>query len=154
MTIVDCSNGGITTEEEAVPLYMRDNGEELSAQRGKELKTFLKCLETNPLNSIILRDKTLIFHDGGEEHTDWWRNRTTKLALHDFLLDKKNHKVNGKVWCNGFLGSRWADTKLNGRKVRIAFYSKRNDPKMFASFPEEVKQGKDYAIIIMVEYHY
>jgi hypothetical protein len=105
-------------------------------------------LETNPLNSIILRDKTLIFHDGGEEHTDWWRNRTTKLALHDFLLDKKNYKVNGKIWCNGFLGSRWADTKINGESVRFAFYSKMSDAEMFASFPEQVKQGKDYAIII------
>lgn len=152
--VIDCGSGKVIEGEEAVPLYMRDNGEEVCSQRKRELETFLKCLETYPLNSVILKKKTVICHDGEEEHNAWWKNSITQEAFMDFLLDSKNHKVNGKIWCNGFLGSRWADTVLNGRKVRIAFYTKKNDPQMFASFPEEVKKGKDYAIVTMVKYHY
>jgi len=153
-SVIDCGSGKMTTGEEAVPLFMREGGEEISTKRQKELECFLKCLETYPLNSVILKEKTIIYQDGGEEHTAWWRNRTTKDELMDFLLNPKNHKVNGKIWCNGFLGSRWADTKLNGRMCRLAFYTKKNDPKMFASFPAEVSGGKDYAIVVGVNYHY
>jgi hypothetical protein len=151
---MDCGSGKITGGEDAVPFFMREDGEEISNRRQKELECFLKCLETYPLNSVILRDKTLIFQDGGDEHSTWWLNRTTKNALMDFLLDKKNHKVNGEIWCNGFLGSRWADTKLNGRMCRLAFYTKKSDPDALKGMPEEVIKGKDYVIVIMVDYHY
>jgi hypothetical protein len=152
--VIDCSSGKITEGEEAVPLFMREGGEEIQDRREKELETFLKCLETYPLNSVILKEKTIIFHDGGKKKkiAEWFSNRTTKNALMDFLLDPANHKVNGKIWSNGFLGSRWADTELNGRKVRLAFYTRKSDPKMFASFRFPEIEGKDYAIIVMVNY--
>lgn len=152
--VIDCGSGKITTGEEAVPFFEREDGEEISNKRQNELETFLKCLETYPLKSVILRDKTLIFQDGGDEHSAWWLNRTTKKALWDFLLDKENHKVNGKIWCNGFLGSRWADTELNGRKCRLAFYTKKSDPNALKGIPEKVIKGKDYVIMVCVNYHY
>jgi hypothetical protein len=138
--VIDCGSG---KEINGLPLFMRDDGDEILDKRLKELECFLKCLETYPLNTIILRDKTLIAHqiDGGNE---WFRNQTTKNALLDFLLNPINHKVNGEIWSNGFLGSRWADTILNGKSVRLAFYTKKSDPEMFRS----LDPTKNYAIII------
>ena len=49
------------------------------------------------------------------------------------MLNKSNHKVDGDKWCCGGLGSRWADTTLNGKKVRIAFYSRTGDPQNFTN---------------------
>lgn len=151
---IDCGSGKMTTGEEAVPFFMREGGEEIANKRQKELETFLKCLETFPLNNIILKEKTIMAHNGGNAHNSWFHNCTTKNELLDFLLNPKNHKVDGKIWSNGFLGSRWADTELNGRMCRIAFYTRKNDPNTFASFPESVRDIKDYAIIICPDYHY
>ena len=148
IAVIDCGSSETRTGEGAIPLFMRDDGEEISKKRGKELECFLKCLETFPLNTVILGEKTLIFHDGGEEGRPWFQNSTTKEELLDFLLNPKNHKVNGKIWNNGFLGSRWADTKLNGKQVRLAFYTKKSDPGMFASFPS---RKEDYAIVVCMQ---
>jgi hypothetical protein len=149
--IIDGQSGRVRTGEAAVPLYMRDNGDEVIDMRQKELETFLKCLAFHPLNEVILKEKSLIFHAGGEETRAWWLDFKTKGALVDFLTCTKNHKVDGNKWCNGILGSRWADTELNGRKCRLAFYSRIGDPK---SFESKKTAGKDYVIRVCPNYHY
>jgi len=146
--VIDCGSGEWRKGEEAVPLFMRDGGEAILQRRGKELETYLKCLENKSIVCPLLYDKTIMFVSTQDVSIiAWWKQNETKTALIEFLSDKKNHKL-GKIWNNGFLGSRWADTKINGESVRFAFYSKMSDAEMFASFPEQVKQGKDYAIII------
>lgn len=140
--VIDCGSGKLMTGEDAVPLFLRDNGDEIIEKRGKELETFLKCLETYPLNKVILKDKTMICHNGGVDNNDWFHNIKTKDDIFDFLLNASNHKVDGVIWSNGFLGSRWADTTINEKDVRIAFYSRKNDPNMFK------QTTKDYMIII------
>lgn len=140
--VYDCGSGKLMTGEDAVPLFLRDNGDEIIEKRGKELETFLKCLETYPLNTVILKDKTMICHNGGVDN-DWFHNRTTKDDIFDFLLNAANHKVDGVIWNNGFLGCRWADTTINKKDVRIAFYSRKNDPNMFK------QTTKDYMIMII-----
>jgi len=144
-TIVIDRSGEVRTG--AIPLLMRDDAEEEIARRGKELETYLKCLETYPLNRTILKDKTVISQSGGEDCHAWWWDPKTKDAVMNFLLDKENHKVDGKKWSNGFLGSRWADTKLNGKMCRIAFYSRKSDPSMFTG-----GNARDYFILIDPDY--
>jgi hypothetical protein len=147
--VIDCGTGKLRTGEGAVPMFLRNDGDELIDKRGKELETFLKCLETYPLNAVILNEKSLIYHSGGSAYNTWFSNRTTKDALLEFLKNPKNHKVDGKKWCNGFLGSRWADTEINGKKCRIAFYSNKSDPEVFKGMPERLRgAGKDYILNI------
>lgn len=142
---VDCGSGKISSGEDAIPFFMRPDGEAIIARRQKELETFLKCLESYPLNTILLKDKTLMFFNPNEKQPEgWWNSRTTKEALLDFLLNSANHKVDGKIWNNGFLGSRWADTILNGHGVRIAFYTRKGDPKILPW----AQKHYDYALMV------
>jgi len=154
--VIDKCSGEMITGEEAFSLLMRDDGEDIlnmeALHRQKELETYMKCLESYPLGNVISRVKTLVFHDGSDECDELFSNDSTLASifedLYGFLLDENNHKVDGKIWCNEFLGNRWADTKLNGRICCLAFYTKKNNPKMFASFPKEIRGSNDYAIII------
>jgi len=100
------------------------------------LETFLKCLESYPLDDVILRNRTLKFYDGDDECDEWFSNDSTSEDLFGFLLDENNHKVDGKIWCNGFLGNRWADTKLNGRMCRLALYTMKTTQKCSLRFPK------------------
>lgn len=145
--VIDCGSGKVLTGDDAVPMFLREGGEELVDRRGKELETFLKCLESFPLNKVILREKSVIYHTGGEGFSSWWDSARDPLM--DFLMDKKNHKVDGKKWNNGILGSRWADVELVGRKCRISFYSKKSDPQNFEKMPQRVRgNGKDYILSV------
>ena len=91
--------------------------------REKELQAYLNCLDTD-CGFHMLKEKTIIMWHS--DNPNWFRNRTTKDDLLYFLINPINHKVDGIKWNNGFLGSRWADTILNNKEVRIAFYSKNN----------------------------
>ena len=57
-----------------------------------------------------------------------------------------SHKMldNGGLWCNGGFGSRWADIKVGGRTVRLAFYSKQTNKKFYGNVPAK----KPYALMI------
>lgn len=145
ISVIDCTSGKTLTGEESVPMFLREGGEELLDRRGKELETFLKCLESPALSKVILREKTVIYHCGGTRFSSWWES--SREPLMEFLTDKKNHKVDGKKWNNGILGSRWADVELSGRKCRVGFYSKVGEPERFANMPERVRgNGKDYEL--------
>ena len=126
---------------------MNYSDEELN-KREKELEVYLKCLQTYPLNHVIIKEKTLIMKNDGDEHNDWWFESKTINDVLDFILHARNHYVDGKIWNNGIFGSRWADTTVNGMNVRIAFYSRKNDPEMFSSLGQN-GIGKDYAIMVI-----
>lgn len=68
---------------------------------------------------------------------DWWvRDETTK-DIARFLCVCNLADGSEMGWNNGFLGSRWADTIINGLRLRIAFYSRSKDPKYFATIERQ-----------------
>lgn len=68
---------------------------------------------------------------------DWWvRDETTK-DIARFLCVCNLADGSEMGWNNGFLGSRWADTIINGLRLRIAFYSRSKDPKYFATLERQ-----------------
>ena len=145
-TFVMDSGSGEVREE--TPLFLEDGGEEKLAVRRKELEVFVKLLKTAPYS--ILK-KTQVFLNPCIEETEllrWWNDPATKVEVGVWLMNN-DHKVNGKFgnWSNGFLGSRWADYKFNGKVCRIAFYSRKTDPH---NFPDETERnnlnGKNYLL--------
>jgi hypothetical protein len=119
------------------PWFFTEEGEKKLEVMRKELETYVKVLNANPAlmmktTSIQLNRHTLLPEEVGEKQAkeikQWWDDKKTDDAIRSFIF-KRNHKVNGKIdnWNAGGFGSRWADTKMNGRLVRIAFYSKKSD---------------------------
>jgi len=115
-----------------LPLFMREGGMEEIARRRKELETYLKLLNANPEQMIrghtlvILNPATLDPNQVGEQQAKdirkWFDTPQTKQEINRWL-GCGTHKVDGKSWCAGEMGSRWADKKINGRQVRFAFYA-------------------------------
>ena len=89
--------------------------------------------------------------DKDAEFSAWFQSTVTQMRLYEWLVDPTYHIVDGVHWSNGIQGSRWADTTINGRNVRIAFYSRYGDPKFFDSefFKSDI-EGKRYRHVIMV----
>jgi hypothetical protein len=155
-----CRGGKLEEVTEKTPLYLQEDGEKKCEARRKELETYVKVLNTQP-RAIL--DKTFTFinqatldpNEVGETEAkaigEWWNKMETKIALELWVFGG-NHKVNGKFnnWSSGFLGSRWADTKINGRNCRIAFYSRKNDPHQF---PLEMEKalGKRYDYTLAID---
>ena len=142
-----------------LPLFLQDGGDERVEERRKELETYVKVLNKNPLEILektfkILNPWTLDPKEVGEEEAkkiDTWFGETTNHEFYKWIFNN-NHKVNGKFnnWSSGFMGSRWADTEINGRRCRIAFYSRKHNPQ---SFPPDMKMqlGKRYDYILEVD---
>jgi hypothetical protein len=131
---------------------MTTNIEPVSAEHieqcRKELETYLRLLKTPLGVSQLLRVKTLFcLHSTLTEDNVWFQKEKTKRQLFKYLLDERNHTVDGKNWTCDLNGSRWADTTINGRKVRIVFYSKKNDPNAFSNMEDSTK---DYGIMLFV----
>lgn len=153
--VIDCGSGKISTE---LPMCMREGGEELIAKRKKELEVYVKLLVEKPL-SVLTTTATFLnpyaTHPAevGQEQADtitsWWSIPKTQDDMKRWLFTNK-HKVNGKFgnWNNGFLGSRWADVEINGRKCRVAFYSRRMDEQNFPPETMGVLDGKNYILMI------
>jgi hypothetical protein len=146
--------------QEGLPLYMRDGGKEVIGERRKELETYLKLLSIEPYDMlqrtfIIINPHTLDPQEVGQEEATaiekWWMNKETKQKLIDWFRTNE-HKVNGKFgnWSAGFLGSRWADTEINGRNCRLAFYSRKHNPESFSPEMDE-KEGKKYNYALMID---
>jgi hypothetical protein len=142
------------------PLFLQDDGEKILEKRRKELEVFVKVLNLQPIAILgktftFLNQATLNPNEVGETLAkaikDWWNKKETKDAIQYWIFGGK-HKVNGEFnnWSSGYLGSRWADTKLNGRKCRIAFYSRINDPHQFPPHMEEVL-GKRYDYTLKID---
>jgi len=115
-----------------LPLFMREGGDVEIEKRRKELETYLKLLNANP--EQMIRGHTLVMLNpatldagmvGAEQARDiqkWFDTPKTKQEIREWLGCGK-HKADGKSWNCGFMGSRWADKKINGRMVRFAFYA-------------------------------
>ncbi|NQX03141.1 hypothetical protein HQ447_20985, partial [bacterium] len=114
-----------------LPLYMREGGEAEIEKRRKELETYLRLLNADPSTMInkhtfvCLNPATLDPSAVGEQQAkdikEWFGDKTQREI--NRWLGCGTHKVDGKSWSCGFLGSRWADKKINGRQVRFAFYA-------------------------------
>jgi hypothetical protein len=137
-----------------LPLFMREGGMEEIARRRKELETYLKLLNANPAQMIrghtlvVLNPTTLDPNEVGEQQAKdiqkWFDTPKTKQEIREWLGCGK-HKVDGKSWCAGDMGSRWADKKINGRQVRFAFYADKDQK------PEHLKHLA-YTIAIDASY--
>ena len=103
---------GSTKEVEGDPFL----SDETMKARQRELEVFSACVFQN---EDFLRRKVKITMECEPEAFD-----ALGFALCRFLLTTKM-KVNGKKhnWSNGCFGSRWCDTTLAGREVRLAFYN-------------------------------
>ena len=121
---------------------------EIIEQCRKELETYLRLLET-PLGVYqLLRVKTMFcLHSSLSEDNAWFQKEKTKRQLFKYLLDNRNHTVDGKKWTCDLNGSRWTDTTLNTRKIRIVFFSKKYDPIAFSNIEDSTK---DYGIMLFL----
>ena len=125
-------NSGDLEVSEDLPLFMREGGEAEIEKRRKELETYLKLLNANPEQMIrghtlvVLNPSTLDAGLVGEQQAKdiqkWFDTPKTKQEIREWL-GCGTHKADGKSWNCGFMGSRWADKKINGRMVRFAFYA-------------------------------
>lgn len=125
-------NSGDMKVSNDLPLYMREGGEAEIDRRRKELETYLNLLNRNPEQMIrghtlvVLNPSTLDAGLVGEQQAKdirkWFDTPKTKQEI-NMWLGCGTHKADGKSWNCGFLGSRWADKKINGRQVRFAFYA-------------------------------
>lgn len=125
-------NSGDLEVSEDLPLFMREGGEAEIEKRRKELETYLKLLNANPEQMIrghtlvVLNPSTLDPELVGEQQArdirKWFDTPKTKQEI-NLWLGCGTHKADGKSWNCGFMGSRWADKKINGRMVRFAFYA-------------------------------
>lgn len=128
---------------EGLPITLQEGGDKLLAKKKTELKAYLKCLEHPDTAKLILADQTLMMLNPDDaEVKDWYRTETTGRAIVNFMLDKQNHKVDGIKWNNGEFGSRWINTMLNGKDIRLCFYSKKYDTHMWEDMPEHLKSNK------------
>jgi hypothetical protein len=147
---VGATGGGSMEIKEELPLFMRDGGEEEIERRRKELETYLNLLNKNPEQMIrghtyvALNPETLNPAQVGEQQAKdirkWFDTPLTKIEIREWLGCGK-HKADGKSWNCGFMGSRWADKKINGRQVRFAFYADKDKK------PAELKHLA-YSIVI------
>lgn len=142
------ASGGFTVSTE-LPLYMREGGEAEIQRRKKELETYLKLLNADPatminkhtfvcLNPATL-DPSAVGEKQAKEIREWFGDKT-QMEMNRWL-GCGTHKVDGKSWSCGFLGSRWADKKINGRQVRFAFYADKDQK------PEHLKHLA-YSLVI------
>jgi hypothetical protein len=104
--------------------------------RRKELEVVLKILPH------LIFSKKLILEGGfvaSKAHAD---------SVWKYLLNN-DHKINGEFgqWSSGMFGSRWADVRLNGRNLRLAFYSRKLDD---ASFFKGI--NGDYILRVLTDY--
>tara|TARA_R110001592_G_scaffold322743_1_gene601733 strand:+ start:85 stop:546 length:462 start_codon:yes stop_codon:yes gene_type:complete len=147
----------VTIEE--TPLFLQENGEDKISEIRKELEAYVKVLNKNPLELIqktfiSLNNAALSTQWASEEEVDkikcWWNNPATQPRIIEWLVSGK-HKVNGKFgnWSAGFLGSRWADCEINGRRCRFAFYSRKHNSTSFTpQMEKDLGKRYDYALHI------
>jgi hypothetical protein len=151
---VGATGGGSMEIKEELPLFMREGGEAEIERRRKELETYLKLLNKNPEQMlrnhtfVALNPATLNPEQVGEQQVkdikEWFAKPQTKMEIWEWLHCGK-HKADGKSWNCGFMGSRWADKKINGRPVRFAFYADKDQK------PEHLKHLA-YSIVLDPSY--
>jgi len=146
----------ISTE---TPLYLQNGGEAKLEAKLKEMEVYLNVLNNIPRQILdktltTLNPATLNARWVGEVEAEkvnaWWNDKETDRAFYSWILSG-NHEVNDMFgnWSTGRLGSRWADTRINNRNCRIAFYSRKHDSSQFPPNMEQVLGKRyDYAMVI------
>ena len=139
--VMDSGTGKIT---EGLPMFLQEGGEEIIAERRKELEVFVKLLKNAPAS--IIPKTTIYLNPANTDYDAWWGQQDTKRSVRDWLLNN-DHKVDGSFgnWSAGFLGSRWADCEINGNRCRFAFYSRKTDPH---NFPADTTKIGNYQLVI------
>ena len=107
--------------------------------RQKELETYLKCCEGFDGLAFMFSNTQFRWNATDQSQIKWISEQKTDNQLWEFIREPDNHKVDGNKWSNGFLGSCWADTTINGKAVRIAFYSKSLDSDTFKPTDKKYK---------------
>lgn len=120
-----------TMNTNELPLFMQPNGDAEIDRLQKEMDVYLSLLNANP---AVMLCRTFVHWNPSEFSTDCLceedveRNNAfiadpqTRKDIDAWLFSKK-HKCDGKSWNCGFMGSRWADVKINGKLIRACFYS-------------------------------
>jgi len=117
-------------------------------QRRMELFNFLKEYR----NNLTRKDASLFLNPNSpapQSVVSWFNAPATRRAFLEFFA--KDFAVNGEEgdWSNGFMGSRWSDPKINGHRIRLAYYSRKGDPRIFGKrFPSHIH----HALMVMWDY--
>ena len=130
--------------------FMAVSSDKAIERRGKELRIFLDCLSHNP---SFLKRVAVFASPTYKDHAPfqaWFAKPETRDHLFECLYGQV-HRIGSKWgdWRNGGMGSRWLDVRINNYDVRIAYYSRATNPKMFASVPVSITQGKDHILMLM-----
>lgn len=144
---LDITNKTIRPKEES-----DDIPDDVCEKRREELRDALRYIR-NDVEKALSGDVAL-FPQGKEcprQVERWFHSNATTKAFGVFL--RKEFQVNGEEgdWCNGWMGSRWSDTTINGHRVRIAYYSRKTDAKQFIKLPK-MFNGKNHLLMIMWNY--
>ena len=110
-----------------LPLYLCPGGDAIIKEQSKELILWLKEWKT---------DINMFFKTSIRLRT---QNETTMFHLHKFL-DKSNYKY----WVNDGFGARFADFEMEGKKYKVAFYSKKMENKKFDDWG-----NKEYILVVL-----
>jgi len=133
----------IKSQEDFDAMFLSNDAHKL---RYQELEVFIKCLGRpafvfNHCDVISNPDEGMDFAEFVQENVaDLWR-----------YLISNNHKMKDKGgdWCCGGMGSRWADFELfRGVTVRLAYYSRKSDTKIFDSIKGMKDIRKDNLLLI------
>ena len=111
--------------------------------RRRELEVFIKCLSSPGF--VMSHCNILANPNDGKDFANFVRGNREDVFCY---LMRKDHKMQDKGgdWCCGTFGSRWADIEIfRGVTVRLAFYSRKLDPKFFDSIKN---LDGDYALMI------
>jgi hypothetical protein len=117
--------------------------DEVIDQRRQVLQGFIDGLKTD-IDAI--QQSSQIICMGTPLERDWARSVSNEC----WTALEKATEINGEdgQWCNGWMGSRWMDTELAGRRTRIAFYAKVDCPKMYADLAKQRGDDRDYTLLL------
>jgi hypothetical protein len=104
----------------------------MSATLVKELEAYLSLVAKSPQMMMV---KTTYLVETSDEK--WAQNDKTTRDILRYI--HTHRKVDGKEWCCGEFGSRWADTAINGKQCRMCFYSKKSNPMAFENITQSYK---------------
>jgi hypothetical protein len=130
----------IKSQEDFDAMFLSNDAHKL---RYRELEVFISCLSSP---GFVMSHCNILSNPGdGEDFANFVKGNREDVFCY---LMRKNHKMKDKGgdWCCGGMGSRWADFELfRGVTVRLAFYSRKLDPKFFNSIKN---LDGDYALMI------
>ena len=133
------------------PLCWTEEGQKIIEKKGLELQNWLDTEGYKSKESFYLLDMEYAKYP---KIVSWWNTDNFQDTYREFISNRENHYVNGEKWNNGQFGSRWADITIEGVRVRLGFYSRQFDPKIFENTEIQDKNLKimklNYLIVVSV----